>query len=249
MDKTSDTDVLNNEVLGGERAVATTNKFPTHHREGKYMNLPKNWGEQEVSVCEVTHSDHTYTHTPLYCTFDPDNDNFSKQKSWHFRSVWMTCGPQRSLKTCLPQIFLCFPSNFYSASEKKINSGWTVVWEEGGFAKRCYWSLYSWNNLYGLASAASSLINVCQKPGSGLPGVRALRNNASHHQQEWQKRSKWKGRPGRGGAGGEGVGVRVGRSGRDGVKKRERLSQTFEILGREIMCQQLRTKKLKSGQS
>lgn len=63
-----------------------------------------------------------------------------------------------------------------------------MVWEGGGFAKRCYWSLYSWNNLYGLATAASSLINVCQKPGSGLLGVKALRNNASHHQQEWQTR-------------------------------------------------------------
>lgn len=77
-----------------------------------------------------------------------------------------------------PQLLFC---------QWKINSGWTVVWEEGGFAKRCYWSLYSWNNLYGLATAASSLINVCQKPGTGLPGVKALRNNASHHRQEWQK--------------------------------------------------------------
>lgn len=67
-----------------------------------------------------------------------------------------------------------------------------MVWEGGGFAKRCYWSLYSWNNLYGLATAASSLINVCQKPGSGLLGVKALRNNASHHQQEWQTRRKEK---------------------------------------------------------
>ena len=88
-------------------------------------------------------------------------------------------------KTCLPQIFLCFPKLLFC--QCKINSKWTVVWEGGGFAKRCYWSLYSWNNLYGLASAASSLINVCQKPGCGLLGVKALRNNASHHQQEWQK--------------------------------------------------------------
>lgn len=100
-----------------------------------------------------------------------------------------------------------------------------MVWEGGGFAKRCYWSLYSWNNLYGLATAASSLINVCQKPGSGLPGVKALRNNASHHQREWQKRRNEK----------EDWGE-VGRRGRRQhesrvveAKKTERLSQTFEI--------------------
>lgn len=39
-----------------------------------------------------------------------------------------------------------------------------------------------------MATTASSLINVCQKPGSGLRGVKAVRNNGSHHQQEWQKR-------------------------------------------------------------
>lgn len=168
-----------------------------------------------------------WTHARTYsCGFDPENDNLSKQRSWHFCFLWMTSDEQYSLKIATLRFDFVSP-NFYSASEK-INSGWTAVCEGGGFAKRCYWSLYSWNNLYGLATAAASLINVCQKPGSGLPGVKALWNNASHHRQERQKRRNGK----------EGC-VKVGRRGerrqraewerREEAKKTERLSQTFEI--------------------
>lgn len=127
----------------------------------------------KITLFSVAH-----THLHKSC-LDYKNDSISKENSWHFHSSRMTSSAYYKdftlyIKTC-------------SASEK-INSSWEG---RAGYAKGCYWSLYSWNHLCGLATAApSSLINVCQKPGGDLMGVKSsvksLWNDASHHQQEWR---------------------------------------------------------------